>query len=724
MSRLFSIVLSLVFAAVAAAADVSVDPVTRHFSISYPVPTGAPDTVSVNCSWSPADANDWKPARVTPFISETALALAPDTDWTDWAAGRIVERGAAGLTRTLVFNPYPEAQPDGKVNADFRIVLRNADGAELASSVQHLQADNRDVVYLEDWSRVFQTTAIAKDADPGPGTWWARGGLDVGTSQTLGNDLIARPADANTPLPQLSYPLDLKGAYAIFGCTLGQNGILLRLSGDERADSVGSPHDRQEVLWNWRTMDRQHLVLRGGHGYTGYSTAELDYIKLVPLSPELREKLDGQFGTANKIVAGYWEPYSWAFVENVQDTLQHRAVLTAFQEARIHLVDTQLGRFGMKNVFETRAGDQLLYSTIGDPVPGDPKPTTDNVGRMQQYTNTLDATLRYTRELGMQAVANFGASNCYPGTPLQGAFSKAHPDWMRSHALRFEVPEVRDYALSLYREALDAGAETLSIDYCRYPETIDVPETANTFMAALRALADEYGAKRGAPIAILTRFPGTGVRTFQNFDYARWAREGWVDYLCPGNIQGRHMHIDMKPYFDAVEGTRCVLLPALDGLEWGLPMPGPFLWRVKQLYDQGTAGVYIYQADGRVLGRPQDRRTMRLLASGDAVNKWWDDDTRLRPARSKGVYLSRSSGTDTKYQHYERLRIWTEGLPLGPMEILLDGNPVNTCSGPPYLVGTEDNDSDKVIPSGEHKLTVRVKDGDNWFEQSFTITGA
>ena len=40
MSRLFSIVLSLVFAAVAAAADVSVDPVTRHFSISYPVPTG------------------------------------------------------------------------------------------------------------------------------------------------------------------------------------------------------------------------------------------------------------------------------------------------------------------------------------------------------------------------------------------------------------------------------------------------------------------------------------------------------------------------------------------------------------------------------------------------------------------------------------------------------------------------------------------------------------
>jgi hypothetical protein len=153
-------------------------------------------------------------------------------------------------------------------------------------------------------------------------------------------------------------------------------------------------------------------------------------------------------------------------------------------------------------------------------------------------------------------------------------------------------------------------------------------------------------------------------------------------------------------------------------------MPGPFLWRTKQLYDQGAAGVYAYQADGRVLGRPMDRRTMRMLASGDAVRRWWEEDARLRPARSKGVYLSRSSGTDTKYQHYERLRIWTEGLPLGPMEILLDGNLVTKCDGPPYLVGTEDNESDKVIPSGEHRLTIRVKDGDGWFEQTFTITGA
>ena len=67
------------------------------------------------------------------------------------------------------------------------------------------------------------------------------------------------------------------------------------------------------------------------------------------------------------------------------------------------------------------------------------------------------------------------------------------------------------------------------------------------------------------------------------FDYATWAREGWVDYLCPSNIQGRHLHIDPAPYFDAVRGTECIVLPALDGLSWGQPMPGPFLWRTAQL---------------------------------------------------------------------------------------------------------------------------------------------
>ena len=148
-----------------------------------------------------------------------------------------------------------------------------------------------------------------------------------------------------------------------------------------------------------------------------------------------------------------------------------------------------------------------------------------------------------------------------------------------------------------------------------------------------------------------------------------------------------------------------------------------FLWRVKQVYDQGAKGVYVYQADARVLGTPNNRRTMRLLASGDAVTRWWDDDARLRPMRSKGIYITHSAGTTTKYQPWERLRIWVEGVPMGAMEIYLDDQLVTTLSGPPYLVGTEANESDRVICSGGHNLAIRVQDGDGWLEKDFTIDG-
>ena len=276
----------------------------------------------------------------------------------------------------------------------------------------------------------------------------------------------------------------------------------------------------KEVLWRWARLDRQHLVVRQRHSYAGWVAARIDYVKLVPLSEPTRCGLEAAFaGPADKLVAGYWEPYSWAFHDNVEHTLWHRAQLSAFVEARVSLVDTQINRFGAKAVYETRLTDQLLGATIGDPIGHVARPTTSNVGKMQQFTNTLDATLRYASQLGLQAHANFGASNCYPGSPLQGEFSKGHPDWMRGSALRFEVPEVRQHALGLFREALEIGAPGVSIDFCRYPETIDTPATCNQFLAALRRLADEFGSARGCHVPILVRFPGTGVRRSALFDY-------------------------------------------------------------------------------------------------------------------------------------------------------------------------------------------------------------
>lgn len=701
----------------------SVDPLTRYIHITYEVPAGAPDEAEVSVEWANPGTGGWRPACVWPLLSETGMNLAREEDWRAWTReGRIVERRAAGLERTAVFNPYPEAQRDGRVDVEVRVTIRGAGGAVLAEDLGRAQADNADVVYLEDWSRVMQAGVVAVDPAADAAGWAFR--TSAGEA-SLGNDLAGNSAP-ELPLTQLTFPLDLRGTYALYVVTDPAKGAMrLRLTGDERSDLPASRFPREEVFWRWTRMDRQHLVLAQPHYYKGYVPAQIDYVKLVPLSDGPAAELEARYGGApDKVVGGYWEPYSWAFYDNVQSPLQHREPLDAFAEACISIVDTQINRFGMKSVFETRTSDQLIYSTIGDPVAGDNQPLTDNVGRMQQYTNTLDATLRYTRELGLRAHANFGASNCYPGSPLQGDFSKAHPDWMRGSALRYEVPEVRAYVLAMYREALEIGAPGLSLDFCRYPETVDSVETGNAIMRELRGLANEFADARGGRVPILVRFPGTGVRRAEFFDYATWAREGWVDYLCPSNIQGRHHHIDMTPYLAAVQGTKCMLLPCIDGLEWGVPTPGPFLWRVQQLYDLGVPGVYVYQADGRILGRPGDRRCMRMLASSAAVRQFWAEDAALRPQRSKGIYLSRPADPGPAYHGWERIRIWVEGVPFGPLETYIDGQLVGAMAGPPYLVGTEDYASDGVLPAGTHELTVRVRDGDDWLEQHFTIESA
>lgn len=701
-------VMALVVCAVAAAEDkVSVDPVTRYVHMEYQVSSDAPDEVEVACSWSPAGKDEWHPARVMPYISETGLRLTPGEEWRRWNEGTITERRAAGLARTVVFNPYPEAQQQGRLDVDFRIEIRSPDGKLLSTQTARIQSENSDVICITDWSKVLQQDAVS--ADMADGRWLMADGLRGREGKEL---------------PQLTYPLDLKGWYAVFVCTgPGGGSIKMRLTGDERADQLSSPHPMEEVLWRWCRMDREHLVLKQPHTYSGWAAAQIDYVRLVPLTPELLKKLDSQFeGKRDKIVAGYFEPYSWAFNEDVQSTLQHREPLTAYKEAGVQLVDTQIGRFGMKVVYESRLTDQLVYATIGDPING-VVPHTDNVGRMQQYTNTLDAELRYARELGLAAHANFGATNCYPDTPLQGDISKQHPDWRTGHALRYDLPEVREYMLSLYREALEIGAPGISIDFCRYPDGVDKAETVTGFMRSLRKLADEFGRTTGKHVPILVRFPATGVRKWACFDYKTWASEGLVDYLCPSNLQGRHHHFDIKPYIEAVKGTKCKLTPCVDGLSWGLAVPGMFLQRVKQVYDAGVDGVYLYQADALVLESVTARRCVRLLGSSEAVRRWWENDRQERPKHSKGIYIKPLTDRGV-CNGWERLRVWLEGIPFGSLEMYLDGKLISRYDGPPYVLGTEEYESDGVIPPGEHALLIRARDGDGWLEQKFTVRGA
>ena len=699
---------------------VRIDPVSRTIEVTYAMPPEAPAAVTVSCSWSPCGANDWKPARVTPLLSATARGLLQKDDWAPWLRGEILERNAAGLRRTVVFNPYPEAQKEGRVDIDFRLRVTAEGKNVLLEQVVPIHADNSDVVILDDWTKVMQKQAVVEKATPGK--WQVQKDLPA-TADPYATGGTRLHGPGGSDLVPLTYPLSLRGTYAIFVCAYG--GVRLRLSGDEHSDRLGSSLPREERLWKWCPMDWQHLIVRQNYAYTGPAATALDYIRLVPLDAATVARLEAPYrAPRDRTVVAYWEPYSYAFSDHVRNVFWHREYLDAYRQAEVSVVDMQLGRFGMKVVYETRIAEQLLYQTLGDPIGPVQTPTTTNVGRMQQYTNTLGDSLRYAREMGLKMQANFGASNCYPGSPLQGRISREHPEWMRGSTLRFEVPEVRAFALSLYRETLEIGARGVSIDFCRYPETIDVKETCNTFLRELRALADEFPGDDGEAVRILVRFPAHGVRRSEVFDYATWAREGWVDMLCPSSIQGRFHYFDVDPYVRAVAGTKCLLLPQIDALGWGLPMPGLFFWRVARLYEKGIPGIYIYQADALIACKPEMRRYARMLCRSDAIEAFWKEDARERTRCSKGIYISHPTH-HPGYHGWERLHIWLEGIPMGEVEVLLDGRLLKHFAGPPYLIGDQDMSGDHAIPAGKHDMRIRARDrGGPWLERTFEIVGA
>ena len=61
--------------AIGGQASMYLDPVTRYFHVSYRVPQGAPDEVTVRCSWSLHGQDEWRHAVGIEWVVRDELAL-------------------------------------------------------------------------------------------------------------------------------------------------------------------------------------------------------------------------------------------------------------------------------------------------------------------------------------------------------------------------------------------------------------------------------------------------------------------------------------------------------------------------------------------------------------------------------------------------------------------------------------------------------------------------
>ena len=159
----------------------------------------------------------------------------------------------------------------------------------------------------------------------------------------------------------------------------------------------------------------------------------------------------------------------------------------------------------------------------------------------------------------------------------------------------------------------------------------------------------------------------------------------------------------------------------MDALEWGLCWPGEYLLRVRELYRAGADGIYIYQCDSPVHDGELSREMVRICGSTTALDRFFVTETQEFPLRSKGIYLKPPT-EGRKYNKWERVRIWVDGIAPGELEVVLDGKVINRFKKPPYWVGTEEYDSDTLL-TGSHTLKIKARDGDRWLEKTFKIEG-
>ena len=670
------------------ALEVSFDQLSANGLIRYRVPENASERVQIKLEYQLAGADGYRMMCANPLRSKTAMTILTHTD--PGILEREQQQGfeeflSAGRQRTAVWQTANQLPMNKIVSGKVRLTVTDNDQV-IKSAEKTFTADFTGVILLN---------KFAGNPDIFPAIVAAEKRTNAGWYQEPGRYLEVR--EKEDLLEPLSYRHRLKGAYAIYVSVpvTGCSEMALELTGDGFARRF-SGWDGYEYFWKAARMDNTHLVLRQMWrtliNINDHARARLNYIKFVPLTDEQYQKLNGlPAARRDKLLIGYFEPYSWAFRELVNNESDFMQPLLAYQNAHFDWVDSQVGRGGSTPLYASSIDEPLLGATQGDAPHGSSvRPVSLGTGRMVRIANPVRGVNRAGKALDLTISISFGAANNYRGGPLESAYSKAHPErFIDKYYLNYADSEARKYFLNYYREVLQMGAKNVSLDFCRYPHGVRKAADATEFLRELRKLADEFSTAQ-EPVKILVRFPVPGnkgvLMNKGKFDAASWVKEGLVDILVPSDFGGMPF-FDIKNYVEMVKGTKVKLVPCIDALSSGRPFPGNVLLRADSLYSKGADGVYFYQADSHVVGSmtgrlDDDTETFRLLGSSAAVKQAVAAENAKSGDYSTNVYISYPSPYNSS-----RLLFWIEGCNPEKVDMYIENKLITSRTAPPWMLG-------------------------------------
>lgn len=527
------------------------------------------------------DGNKWHPCAIFPFIDDDRFLRCTFWEWNEAVRfGNIKFNGKAHpIYWNLYLNNLHQCSQDVLINAEI-ITERGIAGHRATLRIRPVNA-----VYISDWENRIQKGWKVEN-----GCFAFAGGKEV-------QPFVIKP--------------NLSGKYRVyFGLLYGI--INMRVSsGDEkirypfiaernRPEFQNKYH--KEIYWKTVELNNSNILEISPTPLTirhpdMYPFGAIHYLKLVPVEtdePAFRMNLKWK----DKILACYFEPYSWAFCYNLNKKSEVYEAIKLFVEMGANQIHTQAIRFGSKTLHHSRIVERHSCGAMrGDDGTFSPGPAS-----MVRSLDVLRESINACRSFGIIHYANAGLTNCYPGTDFEEKISREHPEWRTGNILRYNIPETRRYAAAIIKEFIEWGTDGISIDCMRYPYYHTEEDLLLLFYEIHEAIRKTSGKKK---IPLTARIPAGDplyYRVFENL-----AKKGIVQCVVPSNLLSREPHVSLRPYI-RFKDFGCKVFGIIDG--WLTHMGSYFnfqlsLYRypsdikddIGRFFKEGADGIFVYQTD-------------------------------------------------------------------------------------------------------------------------------
>ena len=455
-------------------------------------------------------------------------------------------------------------------------------------------------VWLSDLSTCTPSSAFSKESKKG---YWRT--IDYEAKEVSGV-LVSGSPEA----PDLTLAMGLKGWHAIYVGLWNREQARIKLTDDPcftrlRPQLAGSRGVTiEEVFFKYADLSGQDLVIAGdGRGpfYGGPAGSSLAYVRCEPLAKEQVEEIkhDRQRTDEQKRLIATNDGNC---VVDVRTKEEIREYIEPYRYSDVGAI--YWGILGDFCGYPTKIG------TVDMPHGRHGGPASKGIEIIRQGINPLKTAIEYSHSIGLkfhlyQRMGGFGSipaikhGNVYRDEQFTSRFYKEHPEWKcvdkEGRALlrlSYAYPEVRQFAISILREAAEYGLDGVNLQFKRgapfvmyeppllegFKEQtgLDAREldewderwlryrfrAMTQFIRDLRKELDQVGQKLGKRVEIsATTFPGKDENLFFGLDPETWIKEKLVDALTPMGFSHTSGEVEMDYYVKLTKGTKCRLYP-------------------------------------------------------------------------------------------------------------------------------------------------------------------